>query len=235
VAADYSQIELRVLAHYSQDATMSRAFQENQDIHSIVAAQIHGVKIEDVTSEMRRRAKAVNFGIIYGQSPFGLSKGLGISRTDASDFIDAYFAQYPAVRNFISETLVACRKEGFVKTMSGRKRSLLGIRDYPSLPEAKQKQLLEPERMAINTVIQGSAADMIKLAMIEIRKRLRELNWDARMILQIHDELIFDCPDELCEPLAELVRDAMTNVMPLRVPLKVDVKRGRNWADCEAM
>lgn len=235
VAADYSQIELRVLAHYSQDATMSRAFQENQDIHSIVAAQIHGVKIEDVTSEMRRRAKAVNFGIIYGQSPFGLSKGLGISRTDASDFIDAYFAQYPAVRNFISETLVACRKDGYVKTMSGRKRSLLGIRDYPSLPEAKQKQLLEPERMAINTVIQGSAADMIKLAMIEIRKRLRELNWDARMILQIHDELIFDCPDELCESLAELVRDAMVGVMPLRVPLKVDVKRGRNWADCEAM
>ena len=235
VAADYSQIELRVLAHYSQDETMSRAFQENQDIHSIVAAQIHGVGIEDVTSEMRRRAKAVNFGIIYGQSPFGLSKGLGISRTDASDFIDAYFAQYPAVRDFISDTLVACRKDGYVKTMSGRKRSLLGIRDYPSLPEAKQKQLLEPERMAINTVIQGSAADMIKLAMIEIRKRLKKLNWTARMILQIHDELIFDCPDELCEPLAALVRDAMIHVMPLRVPLKVDVKRGRNWAECEAM
>lgn len=235
VAADYSQIELRVLAHYSQDETMSRAFQEKQDIHSIVAAQIHGVRIDEVTSEMRRRAKAVNFGIIYGQSPFGLSKGLGISRTDASDFIDAYFAQYPAVREFICNTLVACRKDGFVKTMSGRKRSLLGIRDFPSLPEAKQKQLLEPERMAINTVIQGSAADMIKLAMIEIRKQLIKSNWPAKMILQIHDELIFDCPDELCEPLADLVRKAMVEVMPLRVPLQVDVKRGRNWAECEAM
>lgn len=235
VAADYSQIELRVLAHCSQDEIMSQAFRDDQDIHTIVAAQIHGVRLSEVTSEMRRRAKAVNFGIIYGQSPFGLSKSLGISRTDASDFIDAYFAQYPAVRNFISQTLVDCRKNGYVKTMSGRKRSLLGIRDYPSLPEAKQKQLLEPERMAINTVIQGSAADMIKLAMIEIRKRLRATDWPAKMILQIHDELIFDCPDELCEPLADLVRDAMVHVMPLSVPLKVDVKRGKNWAECEAM
>jgi DNA polymerase-1 len=235
VAADYSQIELRVLAHCSQDEIMSQAFRDDQDIHTIVAAQIHGVGLSEVTSEMRRRAKAVNFGIIYGQSPFGLSKALGISRTDASDFIDAYFAQYPAVRDFISKTLIDCRRNGYVKTMSGRKRSLLGIRDYPSLPEAKQKQLLEPERMAINTVIQGSAADMIKLAMIEIRKRLRATNWPAKMILQIHDELIFDCPDELCEPLADLVRDAMIHVMPLSVPLKVDVKRGKNWAECEAM
>jgi DNA polymerase I len=235
LAADYSQIELRVLAHCSGDESMSRAFHEDQDIHRIVAAEIHAVDPRDVTSEMRRRAKAVNFGIIYGQSPFGLAKSLGISRGEASAFIDAYFEKYPSVRGFISDTLVQCRKAGFVTTMSGRKRNLLGVRDYPALPDNKKKQLLEPERMAVNTVIQGSAADMIKFAMIEIRKRLSQLDWPAKMILQIHDELIFDCRDDFCEPLSELVRDAMATVMPLRVPLKIDIKRGPNWADCEGM
>ena len=235
VAADYSQIELRVLAHFSQDVSMSRAFHEKQDIHTIVAAEVNGVPVSEVTSAMRRNAKAVNFGIIYGQSPFGLAKSLGISRSDASTFIDAYFDRYPAVRSFISDTLVKCRRDGYVCTMSGRKRFLRGIRDFPSLPDNKKKQLLEPERMAVNTIIQGSAADMIKLAMIEIHGRLSEVDWPAKMILQIHDELIFDCRDDYRERLAELVRDAMTSVMPLRVPLQVDVKFGPNWADCEAM
>ncbi len=233
VAADYSQIELRVLAHYSQDESMMRAFIEMEDIHTRVASEVNGVPIDQVTPAMRRSAKGVNFGIIYGQSPFGLAKGLGISREEASEFIDRYFDRYPAVRGFISDTLEECRKEGYVSTMSGRKRYLKGIRDFPSLPDNKKKQLLEPERMAINTVIQGSAADMIKMAMIEIDKKLRKLDWPAAMILQIHDELIFDCRDDYVAQLAELVRETMTSVLPLRVPLQVDVKSGLNWAECE--
>lgn len=233
VTADYSQIELRVLAHFCGDRWLCKAFEDDLDIHTSVAAQVNNVAIEEVTPAMRRSAKAVSFGIIYGQSPFGLAKALGISRGEAGDFIDAYFAQYPGVRDFISQTLMDCRSKGYVTTMSGRKRFLRGIRDFDSLPDNKKKQLLEPERMAINTVIQGSAADMIKLAMIEIHRQLKETKHTGRMLLQIHDELIFEVPDEDAPSLANLVRTAMTSVMPLAVPLKVDVKVGNTWADCE--
>lgn len=235
MTADYSQIELRVLAHFCADHWLCKAFEDDLDIHTSVAAQVHNVPLEEVTSAMRRSAKAVSFGIIYGQSPFGLAKGLGISRSEAGDFIDAYFAQYPGVRDFITKTLMDCRNKGYVTTMSGRKRFLKGIRDFDSLPDNKKKQLLEPERMAINTVIQGSAADMIKLAMIEIHRQLRETNHSGRMLLQIHDELIFEVPEEDTESLANLVRNAMTTVLPLSVPLKVDVKVGNTWADCELL
>ncbi|MEQ1826949.1 MAG: DNA polymerase I [Pirellula sp.] len=235
LTADYSQIELRVLAHFCGDASLHQAFHDDIDIHTSVASQVNGVDPSLVTSEMRRSAKAVSFGIIYGQSPFGLAKGLGISRTDASLFIDAYFDKYPGVRDFIATTLMSCRRDGFVKTMSGRKRFLRGIRDYQALPEPKKKQLLEPERMAINTVIQGSAADMIKLAMIAMHKELKSLDWPARMLLQIHDELIFEVRDDYVSRLATVVREIMTTVMPLDVPLKVDVKHGPNWAECDPL
>ena len=235
MTADYSQIELRVLAHYCCDASLEHAFQNDIDIHTSVAAQVNGVDPRQVTSEMRRSAKAVSFGILYGQSPFGLAKALGISRTEAGMFIDAYFEKYPGVKEFIATTLMACRRQGYVSTMSGRKRFLRGIRDYESLPDPKKKQLLEPERMAINTVIQGSAADMIKLAMIALNKELNSLDWPARMLLQIHDELIFEVQNEYVSRLASVVRDIMTTVMPLSVPLKVDVKHGANWAACELL
>lgn len=235
LTADYSQIELRVLAHFCGDESLHEAFNNDVDIHTSVAAQVNGVSTDDVTSEMRRSAKAVSFGIIYGQSPFGLAKGLGISRTEASSFIDAYFEKYPGVKGFIANTLMDCRRQGFVKTMSGRKRFLRGIRDYLALPDQKKKQLLEPERMAINTVIQGSAADMIKLAMIALQKEMRSLDWPARMLLQIHDELIFEVRDDYVSKLATVVREVMTTVMPLTVPLKVDVKHGANWAECELL
>jgi DNA polymerase-1 len=235
VTADYSQIELRVLAHFCGDASLHQAFRDDVDIHTSVAAQVHGIDPQQVTSDMRRSAKAVSFGIIYGQSPFGLAKGLGISRSEASAFIDAYFDKYPGVRAFIASTLHDCRQRGYVSTMSGRKRFLRGIRDYQSLPEPKKKQLLEPERMAINTVIQGSAADMIKLAMIALQKELRSLEWPARMLLQIHDELIFEVRDDFVSKTAQVVREVMTTVMPLSVPLKVDVKHGPNWAACDAL
>ena len=162
-----------------------------------------------------------------------MAKGLGISRTEAGAFIDQYFARYPQVRAFIADTLIECRERGFVTTMAGRKRYLKGIRDFATLDENKKKQLLEPERMAINTVIQGSAADMIKLAMISISKRLEAESLPATMLLQIHDELVFEVAPEAIAALTELVREEMTQVMPLRVPLQVDIKVGVSWSDCE--
>ena len=233
MTADYSQIELRVLAHFCEDENLCDAFQQDLDIHTSVAAQVHNIPLDQVTSAMRRSAKAVSFGILYGQSPFGLAKVLGISRTEASAFIDEYFARYPKVREFIATTLIGCRDKGYVTTMSGRKRYLKGIRDFATLDENKKKQLLEPERMAVNTVIQGSAADMIKLAMISIWNRLQSESLQAAMLLQIHDELVFEVAAEDISALSDLVREEMTRVMPLRVPLKVDVKVGRNWSECE--
>ena len=233
MTADYSQIELRVLAHCCADANLCDAFEKNIDIHAAVAAEVHGVPIDQVTSSMRRSAKAVSFGILYGQSPFGLAKGLGISRGEAGEFIDQYFAKYPKVREFIAETLIECRNKGYVTTLSGRKRILKGIRDFRTLDENKKKQLLEPERMAINTVIQGTAADMIKLAMISLDRRLRESNLQANMLLQIHDELVFEVAPDALDSVADLVRSEMSSVMPLTVPVQVDVKVGNNWAECE--
>jgi len=233
MTADYSQIELRVLAHCCGDENLCDAFERNIDIHAAVAAQVHGVGIEQVTSSMRRSAKAVSFGILYGQSPFGLAKALGISRGEAGEFIDQYFAKYPKVREFIAQTLIDCRRNGFVKTLSGRKRILKGIRDFETLDENKKKQLLEPERMAINTVIQGTAADMIKMAMIAVDRRLQETKLQANMLLQIHDELVFEVAPQQVDAVAKMVRDEMSTVMPLKVPIQVDVKVGDNWAECE--
>ncbi len=233
LTADYSQIELRVLAHYCQDESLRKAFEEDQDIHAMVASQVYQVPLDQVTSSMRRSAKAINFGIIYGQSPFGLAKALSISKEEASSFIDSYFARYPGVQDFIVRTIDECKKVGFVKTLSGRKRWLSGVRDFSSLEPSKRKMLTEPERMAVNTVIQGSAADMIKMAMISIHRKLKNSTLQSKMLLQIHDELIFEFPPIECERLTQLVRSEMTTICPLSVPLKVDVKTGPNWAACE--
>ena len=239
LAADYSQIELRVLAHFSQDETLCQAFAEGQDIHTLVASQVNGVAMDEVTSEMRRGAKAVNFGIIYGQSPFGLAKSLGISKQEAARFINEYFARYPGVEEFMHQTLADCRRDGYVKTLLGRRRKISGIR--PPTP-AKQAlfsdrpaplQLNLPERTAVNTVIQGTAADLIKLAMLAIHQRLRDKQLESKMILQIHDELVFDCPDAELPAMRELVVAEMAQVAELRVPLDVDLKSGTNWANCE--
>lgn len=227
LAADYSQIELRVLAHYSGDPALTAAFARDEDIHARVASQVYGVPLSEVSAEMRRGAKAVNFGVIYGQSPFGLAKALDISQSDAARFIDAYFDQYPGVENFLDSVLVDCAKNGYVKTILGRRRAIRGVR----VGAGRQRNL--PERTAINTVIQGSAADLIKLAMLNIHRRLRTSGLNARMVLQIHDELVFEVPRAEVEPLAELVREEMTGVLSLNVRLKVDIKTGTNWADCE--
>jgi DNA polymerase-1 len=238
LAADYSQIELRVLAHYSSDPSLLQAFANDEDIHRLVASQVNGVPMEEVTSEMRRAAKAVNFGIIYGQSPFGLAKGLGISKEEAAEFIERYFATYPGVMNYLVDTLVECRQQGYVKTLFDRRRAIQGVRPVPpGLREPKTgalRMLNVPERTAVNAVIQGTAADLIKLAMIRIHRRLREEQHPARMLLQIHDELLFETPPEAASGLAKLVREEMSTVAELDAPLKVDIKIGPNWAECEA-
>ncbi|HEX3655814.1 MAG TPA: DNA polymerase I [Pirellulales bacterium] len=228
LAADYSQIELRVLAHFCQDSALCEAFARDEDIHAMVASQVYGVPLADVDSTMRRAAKAVNFGIIYGQSAFGLAKSLGIEQEQAAAFIDAYFQRYPGVEQFLAKILEDCLANGYVSTVLGRRRAIRGIR-----PGAGRQRNL-PERTAINTVIQGSAADLIKQAMIAIHRRLRREGLPAKMLLQIHDELVFEAPAEQIDALAQLVVHEMTSVMPLRVPLKVDVKTGQSWADTEA-
>ena len=237
LAADYSQIELRVLAHHSEDETLAAAFARDDDIHTLVASQVFGVPSGEVTLAQRRSAKAVNFGVIYGQSPFGLAKGLGISQEEAAKFIDGYFATYRGVANFMLHTLDECGRLGYVSTILGRRRAIQGVRPIDQLTlgtdQPSRKPLNLPERTAVNSVIQGSAADLIKLAMLAIHRRLRDESLEAKMILQIHDELLFEVAPADVDRLARLVEAEMRSVLALRVPLKVDVKWGDNWAECE--
>jgi DNA polymerase-1 len=227
LAADYSQIELRVLAHFSGDRQMCEAFARDEDIHARVASQVNGVALEQVTPAMRRAAKAVNFGVIYGQSAFGLARALGIEKEAAAEFIAGYFAGYPGIEGFLNQVLAECHKKGYVSTILGRRRAVRGVR-----PDAGRQRNLA-ERTAVNTVVQGSAADLIKLAMVAIHRRLRQENLAARMLLQIHDELIFEVSPERLPRLARLVTEEMAGVKTLSVPLKVDLRAGANWADAE--
>lgn len=238
VAADYSQIELRVLAHFSQDETLCRAFAEGRDVHALVASQVNGVPLDEVTPDQRRGAKAVNFGIIYGQSAFGLAKSLGIPQDVAARFIADYFARYPGVAEFLLDTRAAAARQGYVETLLGRRRAIAGVRKpspargalFDDRPQPIQMNL--PERTAVNTVIQGTAADVIKLAMLAVHRRLRDEGFRAKLILQVHDELVFDCPAEEVERLAAMATAEMTGVAQLRTPLAVDVGVGDNWAEC---
>jgi DNA polymerase-1 len=228
LAADYSQIELRILAHYTGDEALTKAFQQDEDIHALVASQVFGVAQNDVTPEMRRRAKAVNFGVIYGQTPFGLAKGLNIEVEEAAEFIDAYFERYPRVDQFVRDVLEQCRKSGYVSTIFGRRRSIRGVRG-----DTTGRQRNFAERTAVNTVIQGSAADLIKRAMINVHRRLGNEARQSRMLLQIHDELVFEVPPDELDIMTDLVRDEMVTAVELKVPLRVDVKVGSNWAETE--
>ena len=231
LGADYSQIELRVLAHYSGDPALIAAYHEDADIHTRVAAEVHGVSESAVTKEMRRAAKTINFGIVYGQSPFGLAKTLGISKDEAREYIERYFAQYQGVEAYMLETLRDCRRTGYVSTMLGRRRSVQGVRDFAALGENQRRSLTEAERIAINMPIQGTAADLIKLAMLAVSRRLAESDLRARLLLQIHDELLFEAAPEDLAGLEAMVREAMIGVAELDVPLKVDVAVGETWAE----
>jgi DNA polymerase-1 len=230
LTADYSQIELRLLAHFCGDEELRRAFALDHDIHAIVAAQIFGVAQKDVTAEMRRMAKTVNFGVIYGISSHGLAQRLGMPREEAARFIDAYFARYPKVLAYQARLLENCRRDRYVGTILGRRREISGIR-----PDSTYQQRNQPEREAINMEIQGSAADLIKLAMVNIFRRLRDEGLRTRLLLQIHDELVFEVPPEELETATALVRAEMTTpvekALKLEVPLKVDLAVGPNWLD----
>jgi DNA polymerase-1 len=227
LTADYSQIELRILAHYSGDESLTRAFACDHDIHNVVAARIFAVPEAKVDSSMRQVGKTVNFGVIYGLSAFGLASRLGIPQSDAAAFIEAYFQEYAGVDRFITQTLEAALSAGRVETILGRRRQINGIKNTTG----RSRNLAE--RTAINTVIQGSAADLIKMAMIKLDSRIRAEGLKSRMLLQIHDELVFEAPDDEVRPLADLVRREMTTALELKVPLKVDLAAGRNWLDVE--
>lgn len=228
ITADYSQIELRLLAHFCDDANLRRAFAEDRDIHGSVAAQVFGVEESAVTGNQRRMAKTINFGIIYGISPFGLAARLEIDKDEAAKFIEAYFATYPKVLDYQENLLRNCYRDGYVSTILGRRRTIQGIRERTSYKNRNQ-----PEREAINMQIQGSAADMIKVAMVRIWQRLRDERRMTRMLLQIHDELVFEAPPEEREEMIQLVRSEMTQALSeqLTVPIKVDVGVGPNWLD----
>jgi DNA polymerase-1 len=225
LSADYSQIELRVMAALSGDPAMKAAFAAGADIHAETAARVYGVPRPQVTAEMRQRCKMVNFGIIYGISAFGLSQRLGIPRKQAAELIDAYFAQYPGVKAYMERTVEAARRDGFVRTLLGRRRFL---RDIASR-NATARQAAE--RTAINTPVQGSAADLVKLAMVRIHAELRAKKLGSRMVLQVHDELLFDVPRGEEQAVAEIVRRCMTEDMGLDVPLAVEVGSGATWLD----
>jgi len=225
VSADYSQVELRILAHYSGDASLIEAFEKDEDIHRRTWAEVAGKRPEDVTPEERARAKAVNFGIIYGSSAFGLANQLGIASAEAQETIDAYFARYRGVRRFLDETIAAASEDGFVRTLLGRRRWL------PDLRSRNRTLRAAAERMAVNTVIQGTAADLIKKAMVEVDAWLRAEGLGTRMILQVHDELVFEAPRDEASRIRDEVPGRMQDVLPLRVPLRVEVGTGASWRE----
>jgi DNA polymerase-1 len=227
VGADYSQIELRLLAHYSQDPLLLEAYRTGTDIHALTASEVFGVPPMLVDAEHRRRAKAVNFGIVYGLSPFGLSQQLGIEQKEAKRFIEAYFARYAGVRTFIDRTLEQARQDGFVRNLFGRKRPI------PDLLSKNPNLRGFAERTAVNTPLQGTAADLIKIAMIRLDRELRERKMQSRLLLQVHDELLLEAPEAEVEQAKALLQECMENAHPVSVPLLVEVSVGKNWRDME--
>ena len=227
VDADYSQIELRVLAHMSGDETMIEAFREGQDIHARTAAEVYGVPLEQVTHEMRSASKAVNFGIVYGISDFTLAKNISVSRKEAREFIERYFERYPGVKRYMDAAVAEGREKGYVTTLMGRRRYL------PELASANFNLRSFGERCAMNSPIQGTAADIIKLAMIRVADALRKGGYKARLILQVHDELIVEAPENEQERVRALLKDCMEGVAALAVPLKTDISVGRDWRECK--
>jgi DNA polymerase-1 len=223
LSADYSQIELRIIAAISEDAEMIAAFRSGLDIHAATAAKVYGIELSEVTAEMRRNAKSVNFGIIYGVSAFGLSENLGIARSEAKVLIDNYFAQYPSIKQYMDKQIGFAQENGYVETLLGRKRWLKDINSSNAVVRGYA------ERNAINMPIQGTAADMIKLAMINIHNTLQQHNLRSKMILQVHDELVFDVHRDEVEIIKPLILDGMRNALPLAVPVEVEIGSGNNW------
>ena len=223
VAADYSQIELRIMAHLSSDAGLLHAFANELDVHSATAAEVFDVSLDEVTTDQRRKAKAINFGLIYGMSAFGLARQIGVARGEAQEYIDRYFARYPGVADYMDATRAIAHEQGYVETLLGRRLYL------PEINARNKQRQQAAERTAINAPMQGTAADIIKLAMIDVDTWLTETALDAKMIMQVHDELVFEVADEACETLCNNVTERMANVIELQVPLLTEVGVGANW------
>jgi len=228
ITADYSQVELRMLAHFSDDPELVKAFREGQDIHAFVASQVFGVPIEEVTPDQRRIAKTVNFGIIYGQTSFGLARTLRIPRSDAQRFIDEYKERYAGLDRFLKTCIEEAEDLGYVTTILGRRREI------PEIRSRNRNQRFLGERLAINSVIQGSAADLIKVAMVKLAERLRVENLGGKILIQVHDELVLEAPRDVSDEVVQATVDVMSNALPLRVPLKVDASVGTNWLEVKA-
>ncbi len=225
LSADYSQIELRVMAELSGDDAMLEAFNSGEDIHTFTAAKVYKVEMADVTREMRDKAKTVNFGIIYGISAFGLQQRLNIPRSEANELIDSYFEKYPGVRKYIDETIRVAKQQGFVVTRTGRRRYLRDI-------NSRSRTLASAaERLAMNSPIQGTAADILKLAMIKVHKALRDGGFRTKMLLTVHDEIVFDMFKTEQETVMPAIEQAMKNPLPMKVPIVVEMGVGKNWLD----
>jgi len=225
LAADYSQIELRILAHYSNDKGLISAFKKGDDIHARTAAEVYGVKIDKVTPEMRRAAKTANFAVIYGVSAYGLSQQTELDLGESKDFIETYFERYPGIKTYMNETKQSARDKGFVTTLYNRRRYLPDIM-------AKNFNVRQfAERTAINTPIQGTAADIIKVAMLKIHKQMAGMK--SKMVLQVHDELVFDVYKDELETLTGIVKNGMEKAIKLKVPLIADIGIGDNWLECK--
>jgi DNA polymerase-1 len=224
LSADYSQIDLRVLAHLSQDPALIAAFAQDEDIHATTASRLFGIPREEVSSEMRRNAKTVNFGVIYGMSDYGLEQATKLSREEAAQFIALYFETYPKVKEYLEAIKEQARKLGYVQTVLGRRRFL------PEVNSSNRMVREAAERMAINAPVQGSSADIIKIAMINLHREMEKRNLKSKMLLQIHDELLFEVPEGEVEEMKSLVSDLMPKAFQLRVPVKIDIKLGKNWA-----
>ena len=227
VDADYSQIELRVLAHIADDAVMKNAFISGQDIHTATASQVFGVPADEVSALQRRHAKAVNFGIVYGISEFSLADDIGVSRYQAKDYIENYLTNYSGVRDYMKQVVENARKTGFTTTLYGRKRYI------PELTSSNFNIRQGAERIALNTPIQGTAADLIKLAMIRVEHALKENYPEAKLLLQVHDELIVECPEEIASDVALLISKEMEETAPLSVPLIAEAKWGKSWYEAK--
>jgi DNA polymerase-1 len=228
VGADYSQIELRVMAHVSEDKSMIEAFRRDEDIHATTAAAVFDVPLDDVTYDQRRIAKAVNFGLIYGQSAYGLARQLDLGFNEAQSFIDRYFARFPGVQAYMDRIQTEAEEQGYVETLLNRRRYFPELAEDNRVSHRRKQAAL---RMAINTPIQGTAADIIKLAMIRMNHMLKEKRLRARMLLQVHDEVVLEVPEEEVEGTLPVIRSTMRDAFNLIVPLKIDIEVGPNWQE----
>jgi len=227
LAADYSQIELRIVAHMTEDAGLIEAFVRDEDIHAATAARVFGVPLAEVTAGMRRRAKVFNFGVLYGLSDYGLSVREKISREEAAEFIRTYFEKYPGMQRYVSETIQRVREYGYVETLFGRRRYI------PEIHSTNFNVRNAAERAAVNMPVQGTAADIIKIAMDRLDAEMQRRKMRSLMTLQVHDELIFECPESELEDMRRLCLDMMPQSLEMKVPLKVDTKTGRNWGEMQ--